>query len=207
MKRRSLTGSILALACLYAVATTQAGEPVKPGSKADRPPRKVVVGTVHLRALWQVPGIGGTAEGPEQTRRRDGRGRREGLSGTRPRPGRPARDMRDRQPGAGVSKSDRPARTSAGDLRCAWLARHKTYLVVLLSSTWLEQGLLRVRSIPTPRSCWIVTGRWPGSIARPHPVVLVGRDDLEGMGSRRVASSPSSECGLREARAFRSAGT
>src|SRR5271157_5547887 len=49
------------LSCV--VVNAQAGEPlpVQSGSKADRPPRKVIVGTTVFGPYWKVPGAEGTA--------------------------------------------------------------------------------------------------------------------------------------------------
>ena len=71
----------------------------------------------HLRAVRQVLGIGGAAEGPEQSGRCHGRRGGSDLPGTRARPGGPARDLRDRQSGAGVPSGHPVAGAGAGDLR------------------------------------------------------------------------------------------
>ena len=175
MERRSLSGTILALACLCAAATTQAGEPVKPGSKADHPPRKVVVGTTIFRPYGKYPGL---------------EGRLKVLSGL---VNAMAEDAEKAYPGHGldlavlpettVTDNQGPASRRAIPLRgpvletfAALARRHKTYLVVPLDLA--EQG----PSGPIYSNAAVLLDR-RGSVAgiyrKAHPVALVGRDDLE----------------------------
>ena len=57
MKGRSLFCSVVIGACLSVVIPARGGEPSRPASKADRPPRKVVVGTVIFGPYGKYPGL------------------------------------------------------------------------------------------------------------------------------------------------------